>query len=224
MRILAMSDVHGDFDIYRWMQSLVVAEPIDAVILAGDLLHGAGDHLSIEEAQRREADELIKILRELERPVFYIMGNDDMIDLVYEDDRIRPIHQRTVPLGDYELLGYQFSPPFMGGIHEKLEEEIRDDLSGLEPLMHERTVFVTHTPARGFRDRTSSGTHVGSPSVLDTVGRTKVRAHIHGHIHNSFGRDGIHFNVASGRAFRAMRIDIDTMAHTVVNREGRQKG
>jgi len=41
------------------------------------------------------------------------------------------------------------------------------------------------------------GTNVGSPSVLDTMRRKKVRAHIHGHIHKCFGREGIHFNVAS---------------------------
>jgi len=53
----------------------------DAVVLAGDLLHGAADHLSIEEAQRREADQLIGILCELGLPVLYVMGNDDMIEL-----------------------------------------------------------------------------------------------------------------------------------------------
>jgi len=220
MRILAMSDVHGDFDIYRWMQFLVSSapDPVDAVVLAGDLLHGAGDHLSIEEAQRREADQLIGILCELGLPVLYVMGNDDMIELDYEDDLVRSIHQRSVTLGDYEFLGYQFSPPFMGGIHEKLEDEIRDDLTALEPQMHDRTVFVTHTPARGFRDTTAMGTNVGSPSVLDSIRRKKVRVHIHGHIHKCFGREGIHFNVASGRAFRAMRIDIEEMEHVVLTR------
>lgn len=224
MRILAMSDIHGDFHIYRWMQFLVASEPVDAVILAGDLLHGAGDQLSIEEAQREEADQLIEILCELGLPVFYIMGNDDMIELDYEDDLVRSIHQRPLGLGDYEVLGYQFSPPFMGGIHEKPEEEIRKDLRSLEPLMHPRTVLVTHTPARGFRDATSTGDHVGSPSVLDAIRRRKVRAHIHGHMHKCFGRDGIHFNVASGRAYRGMRIDIDEMAHTIVSREAGQEG
>jgi Icc-related predicted phosphoesterase len=214
-----MSDVHGDFGIYRWMETIVRSEPADAVVLAGDLLHGAGDHLSIEEAQRREADQLIEILCELGLPVLYVMGNDDMIELDYEDDLVWPIHGRTAVLGDFEFLGYQFSPPFMGGIHEKLEDEIRDDLVILEPQMHERTVFVTHTPARGFRDVTAAGTNVGSPSVLEAIRRKKIRAHIHGHIHKCFGRDGIHFNVASGRAFRAMLIDIDAMEHVVLTRE-----
>ena len=216
MKVLAMSDVHGDFEVYRWMESLVGSDPFDAVVLAGDLLHGAGDHLSVEEAQRREADRLIGILCELGLPVLYVMGNDDMIELDYEDDLVRPIHGRTAALGDYEFLGYQFSPPFMGGIHEKPEDEIRDDLVALEPRMHDRTVFVTHTPARGFRDKTSMGANVGSPSVLDAIRRKKVRAHIHGHIHRCFGREGIHFNVASGRAFRAMRIDFDEMEHVVL--------
>jgi Icc-related predicted phosphoesterase len=216
VRVLAISDVHGHFEVYRWMQTLVARDPVDAVILAGDLLHGAGDELSIEEAQRREADQLVEILSELQVPVFYVMGNDDMIELDFEDELVRSIHQRAIALGGYEFLGYQFSPPFMGGIHEKLEDEIREDLRSVEPLMHERTIFVTHTPAHGFRDVTAMGDHVGSLSVLDTVRRTKVRAHIHGHIHKCFGREGIHFNVASGRAFRAMRIDLDEMEHSIL--------
>jgi uncharacterized protein len=220
MRVLALSDIHGNFEVYRWMQAVVAEDPPDVVVLAGDLLHGAGDDLSIEDAQRHEASQLIEILRELGIPLLYIMGNDDMIELGYADDFVRPIHEHPIALGDYEFLGYQFSPPFMGGIHEKPEDEIRADLLSLEPKMHAGTVFVTHTPARGFRDKTSMGAHVGSPSVLDAIRRTNVRAHIHGHIHNSFGRDGIHFNVASGRAFRAMAIDIDEMAHSVVTREG----
>jgi hypothetical protein len=58
------------------------------VVLAGDLLHGGGDDLSVEAAQRRGADEVIEILRELDRPLLYIMGNDDMIELGYEVERI----------------------------------------------------------------------------------------------------------------------------------------
>lgn len=216
MRILAMSDVHGNMDVYRWMKSLVREHGIDVVILAGDLLRGAGDDLTIEEAQRREAEELLPILKSLEVPVLYIMGNDDMIHLDYEDELIHAIHGRRVTVDDFNFVGYQFSPRFMGGIFEKPENGIRSDLLEIEPLLDEKTIFVTHTPARGVLDLAGNKYHVGSPSVSEVLERRPVRAHIHGHIHKCFGRQGIHFNVASGRKFRGIIIDPDNLTHDVV--------
>jgi len=43
-----------------------------------------------------------------------------------------------------------------------------------------------------------------------------LRAHIHGHSHSAFGRDGNHFNVASARSKRAMLIDLATFEHEVL--------
>jgi len=41
------------------------------------------------------------------------------------------------------------------------------------------------------------GNHAGSKSILEVIRRRRVLAHIHGHIHESFGREQIHFNVSS---------------------------
>jgi Icc-related predicted phosphoesterase len=209
VRILAISDVHGHMGVYRWMSQLLDDHRIDVVVLAGDLLHGAGDDLSVEEAQRREGDELIEILRGIDRPVLYVMGNDDMIDLGYEDERIHPIHGRAIGVEGRRFVGYQYTVPFMGGIFEKVEEEIETDLLGLEPVVNEETVLVTYSPAHGVLDRTAGGSNAGSESLRDFIGRRRVKAHIHGHIHKCSGREGNHFNVASGRAFRAIWIDLD---------------
>ena len=75
--------------------------------------------------------------------------------------------------------------------------------------------------------RLSPGTQLGQYEVVESIGaggmgevyQAEVRAHIHGHIHKCFGREGIHFNVASGRAFRAMGIDIEEMEHVVLTRK-----
>jgi Icc-related predicted phosphoesterase len=195
--------------VYRWMAGLLDEHRIDVVVLAGDLLHGAGDDLSIEEAQRREALELVEILRGIDRPVLYVMGNDDMIELGYEDERIHSIHGRAIEVGGRRFVGYQCTVPFMGGIFEKVEEEIEKDLTALAPLVDRETVLVTHSPAHGVLDRTAGGGNAGSVSLRDLIDRRGVKCHIHGHIHKCFGREGNHLNVASGRAFRAIWIDLD---------------
>jgi Icc-related predicted phosphoesterase len=82
----------------------------------------------------------------------------------------------------------------------------------------EKTIFVTHSPAHGVLDRAGSDFHVGSPSISKTVERHAIRAHIHGHIHKCFGREGIHFNVAAGGGFRAMVIELDDLSHEIVVR------
>jgi Icc-related predicted phosphoesterase len=106
----------------------------------------------------------------------------------------------------------------MGGVFERPEEVICRDLQSLAPLIDERTVLVTHGPALGILDSTPLG-HAGSASLRDMIEKRPMRAHIHGHIHASFGRHELHFNVAAGRKRRAMLIDLETMAHEVVEGE-----
>jgi Icc-related predicted phosphoesterase len=216
MRILAMSDIHGHFGVYEWMVHVVETNEIDLLVLAGDLLGGHGDELTIEDAQRREAERVVRILRKLSIPVVYIMGNDDQVSLEADDAAFLPIHGRHVKCGDFSFLGYQYSPPFMGGIFEKPEEEISKEVQSLEPLLSDRTVFVTHSPAKGILDWTTLNGHVGSSSIRDAISRNPMRAHIHGHIHGSFGRQGKHFNVASAWQYRGMVIDLNDLSHEVV--------
>ena len=108
----------------------------------------------------------------------------------------------------------------MGGIYEKSEESIGHDLANLKDIVDERTIFVTHAPAQGVLDTTMLGTHAGSSSILEFVNRLGLRAHIHGHIHEWFGRQGRHFNVATIPSERAMLIDVDGMTHQVVSLTG----
>jgi Icc-related predicted phosphoesterase len=103
----------------------------------------------------------------------------------------------------------------MGGLFEKPEEEIRNDLLHLFPLVDSKTVLVSHSPAHGVLDLGIMDVHAGSESILNLVQSRSVHAHIHGHIHRSFGRSGRHFNVAAGGRRRAMVIDLDTLEGTI---------
>jgi Icc-related predicted phosphoesterase len=211
VRILAVADVHGVLEVYDWLRA--EASSADLAILAGDLL--AGD---VPSEQQKLADQIVLRLRKWNVPIFYIMGNDDNVSLGYNDDKITPIHGRRVDLGDFNFVGYQFTPPFVGETFVKDEEAIEEDLRLLEPLVDGRSVFVTHAPAFGHLDVCFSGS-VGSPSIAQFLSQRPFLAHIHGHIHEEFGRDANHFNVASAGICRAMKIEIPSLDHHVITRE-----
>lgn len=216
MRILAASDIHGNFETYRWIIGVAEERRAELVVLAGDLLGPGDDDDTIEETQSRDAARLVSILGALSVPTFYIMGNDDWVELTPPGERIRSLHGGRVDRAGFNFVGYQCTLPFTGGVNEQSEEAIASDLSRLEALMDERTILVTHGPAAGILDSTRLGP-AGSASIRDAILRRGVRAHIHGHIHGSFGREGRHFNVAAGRQRRAMLIHLDSMLHEVLD-------
>jgi len=222
MKLIAAADFHGDLEIFEWLVQCVRNHSPDAVVLAGDLLAAARDHAGpIEDAHRACASMVVGILSTIDVPVLYIMGNDDMVDLDPPTGSIQSVHDSRIDLRDVNFVGYQFSLPFMGGIHEKPEDEIRSDLRRLESLIDTRTVFVTHSPAFGVLDIGILDRHAGSASIREVVERRKPIAHIHGHIHSQFGRSGNHFNVAAAGTGSLTMIDLPRLTHRVLERPGR---
>ena len=217
MKLLASADLHGDHDIYEWLVGVTKSARPDVIVLAGDLLDGAARFDTIEDAQRAEAHEILEILDRVSQPVLYLMGNDDMVELEPHKDSIQSIHNSRVEFGGLNFVGYQYSLPFMGGIFEKSEDGIRDDLSSIDTLVDDRTVLVTHSPAYGVLDIGILDRHAGSVSIKELIERRNPLLHIHGHIHREFGNRGRHFNVAAGGHKRAVLIDTNTMEHQVVS-------
>jgi len=220
MKLLAAADFHGDLEIYGWLVQCAREYRPDAVILGGDLLAARPDHPGPIQASHGEcASRVVELLSTIDVPVFYIMGNDDMVDLDPPAGAVQSVHNKRVELHGFNVVGYQFSLPFMGGINEKPEADIRTDLEQLESMIDERTVFVTHSPAYGVRDLGILDRHAGSTSIADVIERRNPVAHIHGHIHSQFGRSGRHFNVAAAGTGRLTMIDVSTLACRVLARE-----
>lgn len=145
------------------------------------------------------------------------MGNDDNIALDYEDQQIKPLHGKRIPCAEYNVVGYQYTPPsFVGSLFVKTEEEMDRDLRSLDSLLTDSTVLVTHAPAYGARDLSLGGEHVGSRAIAFLLRRRPALAHIHGHIHGDFGRDGNHFNVAAAGQRVAALIDLPSLDYHVV--------
>lgn len=216
MRILAASDIHGNREVYGWLAEVAEERRPEAIVLAGDLLGVPDGHDTVEAAQSADAGVIAETLSSLDRLVLFIMGNDDWVELPASRTRLQSLHGRRFDLGSFNFVGYQYSLPFMGGIFEKPEEGIARDLAVLELLMDASTVLVTHCPAYGLLDLGILDEHAGSRSILSAVRARGVRAHIHGHIHECFGRQERHFNVAAAGRHRAMLIDLTTMTHEVL--------
>jgi Icc-related predicted phosphoesterase len=114
MRILAIADIHGVVSVYEWLVELVEEYEVDLLLIAGDLF--AADW---EDGQREQARQIIPVLKRVEAPCFYIMGNDDNVALDFEDEQIKPLHGRRLSCGTYNLVGYQYTPPiYWQGVRE----------------------------------------------------------------------------------------------------------
>ena len=94
MRFLASADLHGYHDVYDWLVEVVAVEQPEGVVLAGDLLGFPDGFDTVEEAQAADGREVIARLAEVACPIFYVMGNDDWVEL----NELFPISSRsTVP-------------------------------------------------------------------------------------------------------------------------------
>jgi Icc-related predicted phosphoesterase len=224
MRVLASADLHGRLAVYEWLVATARGPDVDAVLLAGDLLGCSDGFTTPEEAQRHEAAVVADLLASAGVPVLYIMGNDDLVELESRSPDVRSIHARRVTCGRFGFVGYQYSPPFMGGAFERPEAAMATDLSSLTSLVDARTVFVSHSPALGILDPGLQEAHIGSASLGAFLESCPFLAHVHGHSHEGFGRSERHFNVASAGIARAMILDLDTMRHEVVASEPSRTG
>jgi Icc-related predicted phosphoesterase len=219
MRILASADVHGSRSVYDWLLRAAREHEVEAIVLAGDLLGCLDGFDTPEDAQRHEAELLTDLLDRAGVSILYIMGNDDLVELNADSDRVQSIHGRCVDCGRFAFVGYQYSLPFMGGTFEKPDANIRRDLAELMARFGPETVFVSHSPAFGILDPGFGDVHIGSASLREFLDANPFRAHIHGHSHAGFGRHGNHFNVASAARMRAMIIDLETLQHQVLRFE-----
>ena len=216
MRVLASADLHGKRSVYEWVVRTALEYHVEAIIVAGDLFGCLDGFATPEAAQEHEARLLSEFLAATGLPVFYVMGNDDLVELNSRFEHVQSIHGRRVQFGPYSFVGYQYSLPFMGGTFEKPEAGMKTDLAASKPLLGSDTVFVSHSPALGILDPGFGETRIGSESLRDLLDRNPVRAHIHGHSHAGFGRQGLHFNVASAGRERAMIVNLKTMEHQIV--------
>jgi Icc-related predicted phosphoesterase len=173
MRILAVSDLHGDLDSVR--EALTHFRP-DALLSCGDW----GDPDEVDETALAEIVSGV--------PVVSTFGNHDPIELL---SRLRNIDGTPVLLGQGEARAFAgLRVAGIGGIWAKshrLPHYVTDEdvaafaarIAASGPI----DVLLTHGCPVGLADLTPTGRHGGQRCFLDASHTVAPRVHLCGHLH-----------------------------------------
>ncbi len=177
MRLLAFSDLHRDRDAAR---SLVERSA------EADVLIGAGDFA----VMRHGIDDVIKILRRVDKPVVLVPGNGESDAELREAcagwGSAHVLHGEVVTLEGVPFYGIGGGipvTPFGEWSFDLTDDEAEVMLAGC-PM---DGVLVSHSPPHGHVDE-AGGRHLGSHSVLETIERVSPRLVVCGHIHGCWGQ------------------------------------
>lgn len=187
VKLLAISDIHGNLNTTSQLAYMASKMNVDAVIVSGDL----SPFMSIETAK-----EILEILSEANKPIFYVPGNmdDPKLGEGVKVEKTECIHKKAARFKDLEIIGVgggligPFKTPF-----EYTEDDFRKILNEISREIHsDRTVLVTHNPPYNTSaDKLTWGEHIGSVSIRQFIKEEQPLVNICGHIHEARGIDRI---------------------------------
>jgi Icc-related predicted phosphoesterase len=176
MKLLALSDLHGEEEVLDRLRALSARGGYDAVLFCGDLTN------------RGPASYAAEAVSQFPRTysVFGNMDTPEVIDALRQSGTL--IHGKKVKLGEWNLVGLGGSneTPF-GTPTELSEEEIESTLNKAD--VDEFSIVLSHPPPYGVFDEVGNGMHAGSKSVRKMVEEKRPILLICGHIHEHEGKD-----------------------------------
>lgn len=191
MKFVAISDTHCRHHVLRLPRA-------DAIIHAGDISY---------RGRESEVTDFLSWFSKLHYTYkIFIAGNHDFY---FEKNPLRV--QKIVPEGviylndsgvdinGVKIWGSPVTPQFFNWAFNRQRGEALRRHWGLIPA--DTDVLITHGPPYGILDTTvASQQHAGCRDLLQTVGTIRPKAHVFGHIHESYGvvkRNGIQYINAS---------------------------
>jgi Icc-related predicted phosphoesterase len=177
MKILAVSDLHGDRQKAERLADIAKRENVDLVVLAGDLsIFGEG------------IKGLIKPFKERNLKIAFVPGNHDPPELaewLENKYKIYNLHNRPLLINDVAFVGIGFAniPPYSIS-EEEIYSNIYEQLYQVKGA--KKVVVVSHIPP--FNTKLDDiGEHVGSTSLRKILEKKQPDLCICGHIHETFG-------------------------------------
>jgi Icc-related predicted phosphoesterase len=180
MKILALSDIHGDRDFVRKMAEKGAEEKVDLVLIAGDLV---GFDNSMEG--------LIGPFKEKGLEVAIIPGNHEglaEIGFLVEKYAVKNLHGYVLKKGDIGIFGCGYGDI---GIHQLTEEDffktLKQGHGRLEGI--KKKIMVTHVQPKD--SLIGLGMWPGSSGVRKAVEELKPDLHLCGHVHETEGIEDV---------------------------------
>ncbi|WP_099210583.1 metallophosphoesterase [Thermococcus henrietii] len=182
MRLVAITDLHGNVKMSRKLAGLIAGERPDILLIAGDITHFSG---------AETARKVLQPLIETGVPILSVHGNCDGRDVPELLDELGIwIHDRRRELNGVGFVGVGGSniTPF-NTIWELSEGEIREILLR---NYHPGDVILSHVPPKDTKaDRVHSGLHVGSSALREFIEEKQPPLVITGHIHEARSVDRV---------------------------------
>ena len=191
MKILVISDIHGDVEnILRFLDRVKELE-FEVVVCPGDLT----DPFSLPKGftQLEIAKLILEELKSLGKPLLVVPGNNDTPEILnwLEKEKVS-LHGKGKKIGEVGFYGCGGAKTPFNTSFELDEVEMRTWLEkGWEEVKEcELKVQVTHSPPFNTRvDRIFSGGHVGSKVIREFILEKKPQVAISAHIHEAKGVD-----------------------------------
>ncbi|MCL1810856.1 MAG: metallophosphoesterase [Methanomassiliicoccaceae archaeon] len=174
MKLLVITDIHGNESVTGWINSVAEKENVDCVLILGDITDFGPDWVAE------------KILSSIKRKVYALPGNCDPLSIpgTLSSFAIN-MHGKTTVLDKFHVAGLGGSNPTPFGTPFELEEEVIYKM--LKPISKEGMILMVHAPPYGINDKAPSGVSVGSKSILRIVNEFKPILVLSGHMHESRG-------------------------------------
>jgi len=185
MKILAVGDIHGDYQkIIKYLKN----NQVDLIIITGDITQFGPAELG---------EEILNEICSFDVPVLAIPGNCDpqSIHSKIENSRAVNIHGRSLIIKDIGICGFGGSNPTPFNTPLEFEEvEIYDKASKLIKGIAEEKIslLITHAPPYNTKtDLLPSGEHAGSISIRKIIEEYQPTLNLCGHIHEARAVDQI---------------------------------
>lgn len=176
MKILALSDLHGDRSLVKKMAERGAQEKVDLVLLAGDLMHYDGS-----------LDGLIGPFKEKGLEVALLPGNHEglsEVNFLAERYGAKNLHGYAFKKGDIGFFGCGYADV---GLHQLNEEQFFKTLERAHKSLGDvkKKIMVTHIqPSNSIL---GLGIFPGSKGVRKAIEQFQPEFHLCGHVHETQG-------------------------------------
>jgi len=178
VRLLAFSDLHRDLD--QAAELVERSSEADVVIAAGDF---ASVHEGLEET--------IDALKPISVPTVLVPGNNETEDALraacegWESATV--LHGQGTEIDGARFFGLGAGVPTTpwDWSFDLDEQEAAERLASCP----EGAILVVHSPPKGHCDTSSSGDHLGSEAILETIEARRPKLAVCGHIHEAWGAE-----------------------------------
>jgi uncharacterized protein len=176
MKILALSDIHGDKHLVKEMAERAFQEKVDLVVLAGDLVN---DENSVEG--------IVGPFKAKGLEVGVLPGNHEgmaEIGFLVEKYGAKNLHGYTFKKGDVGIFGCGYSNI---GIHQLSEKDVFNTLKKAHDSLTDvkKKIMITHTHPED--SIMGLGMFPGCGGIKKAITEFSPEIHICGHIHETEG-------------------------------------